>query len=158
MNLRTSAGTYVKEFVHGDLGRTVPSVCSLLGSQADILQLDVVWLFDDFEGGGEPPERVWSVPPPLPTVRDRARGEGVAPAAASSSSDSNTHSGSGGSSCSGSSSSSGSSSNSNSVGSGIAEEWSHISLATLQSLPVARCRDKALKDVTTLDGSMGNIN
>lgn len=23
--------------------------------QADILQLDVVWLFDDFEGGGEPP-------------------------------------------------------------------------------------------------------
>ena len=51
-----SAGTYVKEFVHGDLGRTSPSVCSLLGCQADILQLDVVWLFDDFEGGGEPPE------------------------------------------------------------------------------------------------------
>ena len=24
--------------------------------QADILQLDVVWLFDDFEGGGEPPD------------------------------------------------------------------------------------------------------
>lgn len=23
--------------------------------QADILQLDVVWLFDDFEGGGDPP-------------------------------------------------------------------------------------------------------
>ena len=33
MNLRTSAGTYVKEFVHGDLGRTTPSVCSLLGCQ-----------------------------------------------------------------------------------------------------------------------------
>ena len=33
MNLRTSAGTYVKEFVHGDLGRTAPSVCSLLGCQ-----------------------------------------------------------------------------------------------------------------------------
>ena len=26
-------GTYVKEFVHGDLGRTVPSVCSLLNCQ-----------------------------------------------------------------------------------------------------------------------------
>jgi len=52
------AGTYVKEFVHGDLGRTTPSVCSLLGCQADILQLDVVWLFDDFEGGGEPPEPI----------------------------------------------------------------------------------------------------
>ena len=28
--LTTSAGTYVKEFVHGDLGRTTPSVGSLL--------------------------------------------------------------------------------------------------------------------------------
>jgi hypothetical protein len=51
----TSAGTYVKEFVHGDLGRTIPNVSSLLQCQADILQLDVTWLFDDFEGGGERP-------------------------------------------------------------------------------------------------------
>ena len=36
-----SAGTYIKEFVHGDLGRTVPSVGSLLCKQVDILQLDV---------------------------------------------------------------------------------------------------------------------
>lgn len=36
-----SAGTYIKEFVHGDLGRTVPSIGSLLDSEADILQLDV---------------------------------------------------------------------------------------------------------------------
>jgi tRNA pseudouridine synthase 10 len=35
------AGMYVKEFVHGDFGRTVPSVGSLLGCKADILQLDV---------------------------------------------------------------------------------------------------------------------
>ena len=36
-----SAGTYIKEFVHGDLGRTSPSVGSLLGKEVDILQLDV---------------------------------------------------------------------------------------------------------------------
>lgn len=36
-----SAGTYIKEFVHGDLGRTVPSVGSLLEKEVDILQLDV---------------------------------------------------------------------------------------------------------------------
>jgi tRNA U54 and U55 pseudouridine synthase Pus10 len=32
---------YVKEFVHGDFGRTVPSICSMLGKRADIFQLDV---------------------------------------------------------------------------------------------------------------------
>ncbi|KAH9067346.1 hypothetical protein Ae201684P_021505 [Aphanomyces euteiches] len=41
LRLTTSAGTYVKEFVHGDLGRTSPNVSSLLGCDADILQLDV---------------------------------------------------------------------------------------------------------------------
>jgi hypothetical protein len=55
LDITTSAGTYVKEFVHGDLGRTVPSIYSLLNCQADILQLDVVWLYDDFLGGGERP-------------------------------------------------------------------------------------------------------
>ena len=55
LRLQTSAGTYVKEWVHGDLGRTTPSVCSMLGAQTDILQLDVVWLFDEFEGGGQMP-------------------------------------------------------------------------------------------------------
>lgn len=40
------AGTYIKEFVHGDLGRTVPSVGSLLGCRADILQLDVTHVED----------------------------------------------------------------------------------------------------------------
>ena len=43
----------MKEFVHGDLGRTVPNISSLLQCPSDILQLDVTWLFDDFEGGGE---------------------------------------------------------------------------------------------------------
>jgi len=40
LHLSTSAGTYVKEFVHGDLGRTKPSVAGLLGTTTDILQLD----------------------------------------------------------------------------------------------------------------------
>ena len=56
--LETQAGTYVKEFVHGDFGRTRPSLANLLGVengevnwnltnflkkpvQVDILELDV---------------------------------------------------------------------------------------------------------------------
>lgn len=40
LHLSTDAGTYVKEFVHGDLGRTTPSVASILGCKTDILELD----------------------------------------------------------------------------------------------------------------------
>ena len=46
--LMTSAGTYVKEFVHGDLGRTSPSLENLIGSQCDIIQLDVLDLYENF--------------------------------------------------------------------------------------------------------------
>lgn len=42
LTLSTQAGTYVKEFVHGDLGRTDPSLGSILGTECDILALDVV--------------------------------------------------------------------------------------------------------------------
>ncbi|GAV56700.1 hypothetical protein CFOL_v3_00242 [Cephalotus follicularis] len=41
LHLCTQAGTYIKEFVHGDLGRTSPSIGSILGCRAEILQLDV---------------------------------------------------------------------------------------------------------------------
>ncbi|XP_002510624.2 tRNA pseudouridine synthase Pus10 isoform X2 [Ricinus communis] len=41
LHLCTQAGTYIKEFVHGDLGRTHPSIGSILGCRAEILQLDV---------------------------------------------------------------------------------------------------------------------
>jgi tRNA pseudouridine synthase 10 len=44
-----SAGTYIKEFVHGDLGRTVPSVGTLTGVDCDILQLDVVGLYEGLD-------------------------------------------------------------------------------------------------------------
>jgi tRNA U54 and U55 pseudouridine synthase Pus10 len=39
---RLPAGTYVKEFVHGDFARTVPSLGTILGCKADILSLDVM--------------------------------------------------------------------------------------------------------------------
>uniref|UniRef100_A0A8D0GJP7 tRNA pseudouridine synthase Pus10 n=1 Tax=Sphenodon punctatus TaxID=8508 RepID=A0A8D0GJP7_SPHPU len=41
LHLKTQAGTYIKEFVHGDFGRTKPNMGSLLGTTADILELDV---------------------------------------------------------------------------------------------------------------------
>lgn len=37
-----------QEFVHSDEGRTVPSLGSLLGCEAEILQLDVAELHMDF--------------------------------------------------------------------------------------------------------------
>jgi len=42
LKLVTQAGTYIKEFIHGDLGRTIPNLGILLGCEADILQLDVI--------------------------------------------------------------------------------------------------------------------
>ena len=41
LRICTSAGAYIKEFVHSDFGRTSPSVSSILSCAADILQLDV---------------------------------------------------------------------------------------------------------------------
>ncbi len=40
LRLSTTAGTYVKEFVHGDCGRTLPSIQSMLGGRTDITELD----------------------------------------------------------------------------------------------------------------------
>jgi len=47
LRLSTQAGMYIKEFVHGDLGRTRPSMRSLLGARVEILQLDVEGLEDE---------------------------------------------------------------------------------------------------------------
>ena len=41
LELTTQAGTYIKEFVHGDFGRTVPNLRSILGQDVDIVSLDV---------------------------------------------------------------------------------------------------------------------
>ncbi len=40
--LVTGAGTYIKEFVHSDFGRTVPNLCCLMGIEVDIRALDVI--------------------------------------------------------------------------------------------------------------------
>lgn len=51
LKVRTSAGMYVKEFVHGDFGRTMPWVGGLLGCDTDLLLLDVMDVhLDDVEG------------------------------------------------------------------------------------------------------------
>ena len=42
LDLSTQAGTYIKEFVHGDLGRTVPNLCSMMEGRVDIIALDVM--------------------------------------------------------------------------------------------------------------------
>ncbi|KFR16960.1 Putative tRNA pseudouridine synthase Pus10, partial [Opisthocomus hoazin] len=41
LHLKTQAGTYIKEFVHGDFGRTKPNIGSLLNRTTDIVELDV---------------------------------------------------------------------------------------------------------------------
>ncbi|GFS76017.1 tRNA pseudouridine synthase Pus10 [Nephila pilipes] len=41
LKIETQAGTYVKEFVHGDFGRTTPNLGTVLDTTADILELDV---------------------------------------------------------------------------------------------------------------------
>ena len=40
LELSTQAGTYVKEFVYGDFGRTMPSVSSLMGCKTTLKKLD----------------------------------------------------------------------------------------------------------------------
>lgn len=42
LTLRTQAGTYIKEFVHGDFQRTVPSLRMFLHNAIDIIELDVM--------------------------------------------------------------------------------------------------------------------
>ena len=46
LELRTEAGTYVKEWVEGDDGRTVPSLASLLGVPLKVDYLDVLEIHD----------------------------------------------------------------------------------------------------------------
>lgn len=52
LELKTQAGTYIKEFVHGDFGRTEPCLGTLLGPSgcfADITSLDVLDIEMDFD-------------------------------------------------------------------------------------------------------------
>lgn len=42
VTLVTHAGTYVKEFIHGDLERTSPSLSEILNTNIDLIKLDVI--------------------------------------------------------------------------------------------------------------------
>ncbi len=53
LEVRAQSGTYIKEMISGDGGRTTPSVAELLGAPAICEELDVVAIHFD-EGGGVP--------------------------------------------------------------------------------------------------------
>ncbi|HTY46491.1 MAG TPA: hypothetical protein VMB46_02375, partial [Methanomassiliicoccales archaeon] len=46
LRVRTESGTYVKEFVHGDQGRTRPSLAERLGVPCEVKALDVIEIRD----------------------------------------------------------------------------------------------------------------
>jgi tRNA pseudouridine synthase 10 len=49
LRLRTESGTYVKEFVHGDQGRTRPNLSEMLGVILTVKSLDVIGIIDNSE-------------------------------------------------------------------------------------------------------------
>jgi len=49
LRLRTESGTYVKEFVHGDEGRTEPNLSEMLGVPCTVDALDVIGIIDSSE-------------------------------------------------------------------------------------------------------------
>ncbi|KAI5180358.1 tRNA pseudouridine synthase 10 [Nematocida sp. AWRm80] len=46
--LKSSSGTYIKEFVHGDFSRTHPSLTEIIGEYCDLIELDVLGIEDTF--------------------------------------------------------------------------------------------------------------
>jgi tRNA pseudouridine synthase 10 len=44
LEVKAEAGTYIKELIHGDEGRTQPNISDLIGTQAECVQLDVIWI------------------------------------------------------------------------------------------------------------------
>ncbi|HVO77702.1 MAG TPA: tRNA pseudouridine(54/55) synthase Pus10 [Methanomassiliicoccales archaeon] len=53
LKVRTESGTYVKEFVHGDQGRTTPSLCERLGVPCEVKALDVIHIYDERDQNGK---------------------------------------------------------------------------------------------------------
>ena len=47
IRVTAEAGTYIKEWVHGDRGRTSPSLAERLGVACEVLELDVLDVHDD---------------------------------------------------------------------------------------------------------------
>jgi tRNA pseudouridine synthase 10 len=51
--VEADSGTYIKELMHGDEGRTKPNVAELVGVPCEVLSLDVIWIGDQgAEGHG----------------------------------------------------------------------------------------------------------
>lgn len=50
VEVRGESGIYVKELIHGDRGRTQPSMAELLGRTCDVVELDVLNVHDDPRG------------------------------------------------------------------------------------------------------------
>ncbi|KAI5190090.1 tRNA pseudouridine synthase 10 [Nematocida minor] len=48
MEIKSSSGTYIKEFVNGDMGRTSPSMSEIVGEYCDVVELDVLGIEDTF--------------------------------------------------------------------------------------------------------------
>ena len=46
IRVTAEAGTYVKELVHGDHGRTEPSLAGALGVACEVVELDVLDVLD----------------------------------------------------------------------------------------------------------------
>ncbi len=44
ISVRAEAGTYIKELIHGDQGRTTPSLSEAYGEQLTVESLDVIWI------------------------------------------------------------------------------------------------------------------
>jgi tRNA pseudouridine synthase 10 len=47
IRIRAASGTYIKELMHGDEGRTSPSLAALLGTKVSVVQLDVIGIHDE---------------------------------------------------------------------------------------------------------------
>jgi tRNA pseudouridine synthase 10 len=52
VEVRGESGIYVKELIHGDRGRTQPSLSELLGRACDVVELDVLEVHDSHGKGG----------------------------------------------------------------------------------------------------------
>lgn len=44
LKVKAEAGTYIKELIHGDNGRTQPNLSELMNNQAECEQLDITWV------------------------------------------------------------------------------------------------------------------
>jgi tRNA pseudouridine synthase 10 len=49
LKIRAESGTYIKELINGDSGRTEPNLSKLYGQDLEVKELDVIWIHRDGE-------------------------------------------------------------------------------------------------------------